>query len=70
MVILSAERGREKLKMIQINCFFRNNLKGEIMDSLKNSPITNLPGGNRHHDEAVPIADLNPYSNFGDSNLF
>lgn len=43
-------------------------INGEIMDSLKNSPITNLASGNRHHEE--PIADLNPYNNFADTNLF
>jgi len=49
-----------------------NQINGEIMDSIKNSPISNLP--NRHHDDhsntGGPIADINPYNSFPDANLF
>ena len=46
-------------------------INGEILDSIKHSPISNIQG-NRHHEDhtnAGPITDLNPYNNFGD-NLF
>lgn len=46
-------------------------INGEILDSIKNSPISNIPP--RHHEEhsnTGAITDLNPYNNFGDANLF
>lgn len=56
---------------VQINNDMQQ-INGDMIDSVKNSPISSIPG--RHHEDysanSGAMPDLNPYNNFGDNHLF